>query len=297
MTRATGLESTGEDMGSSPDAATATAFAESWNRLPLGSAYGRAQFLEWFAPIDLDSIRGREVLELGFGNGSLLHHMASFGPARLAGVELGDTIETARRNLEHAAGVRVELHRGDLTRVDLGEFDLVYCIGVLHHLKDPDAGFASVLRHTRPGGRFHCWVYAREGNAVVRHVVDPLRRLSSRLPWWITKYGFALPLVVPYFAYAKALRWLLPAGAPSSLRALLPLHDYSLWIAEREFAFFHHVAFDQLVTPTTSYFPRSRIDSWLADPAIDEGSRYAIFRNGNSWKFGGIKRRDSLQEV
>jgi SAM-dependent methyltransferase len=273
-----------------PDATTAAAFAESWNRLPPGSAYSRAQFLEWFAPLDLASIRGKEVLELGFGNGSLLYHMASFAPARLAGVELGDTIETARRNLERASGTPAELHSGDLTRVDLGEFDLVYCIGVLHHLKDPDAGFASVLRHTRPGGRFHCWVYAHEGNAVIRHGVDPIRRLSSRLPWWLTKYGLALPLVLPYFVYAKALRSLSRAGAPAG-RSFLPLHDYSLWIAEREFAFFHHIAFDQLVAPTTFYFPRWRIDGWLAHPAIEPGSGYAIFRNGNSWKFGGVKRR------
>src|SRR5262245_9398866 len=134
------------------DVDTANAFAESWNRLPEGSAYTRAQFAEWMAPIELESLRGRDVLELGFGNGSLLYHAARCGPARLSGVELGDTLETARRNLGDVPGTRVELHRGDLTKVDLGEFDLVYCIGVLHHLKSPDAGFDSVLRHTRPGG-------------------------------------------------------------------------------------------------------------------------------------------------
>ncbi|MGH9332307.1 MAG: class I SAM-dependent methyltransferase, partial [Vicinamibacteria bacterium] len=255
------------------------------------SAYTRAQFLEWLAPLDPESFRGREVLELGFGNGSLLYHMASFAPSRLAGVELGDTLEVARENLEDVAGgERVELYRGDLTRVELGEFDLVYCIGVLHHLKDPSAGLASVLRHARPGGRFHCWVYAEEGNALVRNVIDPLRRVGSRLPWWFTKYGIALPLVIPYFAYAKLLRRLFPRGAPEALRRWLPLHDYSLWIAERELGFFHHVAFDQLVTPTTVYVPRAQVEAWLADASVEPGSTYVVFRNGNSWKFGGRMR-------
>lgn len=267
------------------DIETATAFAESWNRLPAGSAYTRAQFLDWMAPLESSSFRGREVLELGFGNGSLLYHMARFGPARLSGVELGDTLETARRNVGEVPGTRIELHRGDLTRVDLGEFDLVYCIGVLHHLKDPSAGFDSVLRHTRPGGRFHCWVYAREGNALIRSFVDPLRRVSSHLPWWLTKYGLAFPLVVPYFAYAKALRRL----APRALRPLLPLYDYSLWIGEREFSFFHHVAFDQLVARTTAYIPRAGVEAWLSDPRVEPGSSYIVFRNGNSWKFGGVR--------
>ena len=271
---------------SSPDTQTAAAFAESWNRLPQGSAYTRAQFLDWFAPVDPESIRGKNVLELGFGNGSFLYHMASFRQARLVGVELGETLDAARRNLKDV-DTPVELHRGDLTRIDLGEFDLVYCIGVLHHLKDPEAGFASVLRHTRAGGRFHGWVYAREGNAVVRYLVDPIRRVSSKLPWWMTKYVFALPLVVPYFVYAKFLRRLEGAGVSARF---LPLHDYSIWIAERDFSFFHHVAFDQLVTPTTFYFTRAHVEAWLSDPAVDPGSRYLVFRNRNSWKFGGVKR-------
>lgn len=279
---------------SSLDRETATAFAESWNRLPPGSVYTREQFLDWFAPLDPESFRGKDVLELGFGNGSLLVHMASYAPARLCGVELGDTLETARRNVEAVASpeTTVELHHGDLTRVDvdLGTFDLVYCIGVLHHLENPDAGFAAVLRHTRPGGAFHVWVYAREGNAVVRFLVDPVRRLSSRLPWWLTKYAIALPLVLPYFVYAKLLRGLWPEGAPRWLQPLLPLHAYSLWIASRGFGFFHHVAFDQLVTPTTVYLPRETVDRWLSHPAIEPGSTYVVFRNRNSWKLGGRKQ-------
>jgi hypothetical protein len=157
----------------------------------------------------------------------------------------------------------------------------------LHHLKDPAAGFASVLANTKAGGRFHCWVYAREGNAVIIWLVDPLRRVVSRLPWWFTKYLVATPLVVPYFLYAK-----LVAALPHvSWLQTLPLHQYSLWIAQREFAFFRHVAFDQLVTPQTVYVERTTVERWLAsDPRIAADSTYIIFRNGNSWKFGGLKK-------
>lgn len=272
-----------------PDVATARAFSESWNRLAPGSVYTREQFLDWLAPVDPESLRGKAVLELGFGNGSLLVHMASFGPSRLVGVELGDTEATARNNLKGYDFV--ELHRGDLTEIDLGEFDFVYCIGVLHHLREPTAGFRSMLRHTKPGGRFHGWVYAREGNAVVRYLVDPLRRVTSRLPWWLTKYAIALPLVLPFFVYAKLLKRMAPRGASKRLRKILPLADYSDWIADREFSFFHHVAFDQLVTPRTVYLTRTRVETWLADEAVAPDSRYVIFRNGNSWKFGGTKTR------
>ncbi len=272
----------------SPDAVTASAFSESWNHLSEGSAYTRSQFLEWFLPLDPEEFRGKSVLELGFGNGSLLVHMASFAPSRLCGVELGGTLETARRNLRDFPSV--ELYQGDLTQAELGDFGLVYCIGVLHHLQDPAEGFRAVLRHTEPGGRFHCWVYAREGNAIIRHVVDPLRRVTVRLPWWVTKYAVALPFVLPYFLYAKLMKALFPEGVPERAARFLPLAEYSLWIAERELGFFHHVAFDQLVTPRTVYISHDEVDRWLSAPDIEPESRYVLFRNGNSWKFGGTKR-------
>src|SRR5262249_50892914 len=65
------------------DARTAAAFAESWNRVGEGSVYTREQFLDWLAPIEPHEIRGRSVVELGFGNGSLLVHVAACGPSRL----------------------------------------------------------------------------------------------------------------------------------------------------------------------------------------------------------------------
>jgi SAM-dependent methyltransferase len=276
-----------------PDARTAAAFASSWNTVGEGSVYTREQFVDWFDPIDLTMVGGQSVLEMGFGNGSLLFHMGDYRPARLCGVEYGDTLEQTRRNLAHLPPKMLELHRGDLTVADLGTFDLVYCIGVLHHLDDPAAGFAAVVRHTRPGGRFHCWVYGAEGNGVVRYVVDPIRRVACRLPWWLTKYGVALPLSIPYFAYAKSVRALSEAPVPPPVHRMvdhLPLADYSRWIARRSFPFFHHVAFDQLVTPQTRYLSRADVDGLLRHPDVDPQSVYVIARNGNSWKFGGRRR-------
>jgi len=271
----------------SSDVGTADAFATNWNRVRAPSVYTREQFEDWFSPIEPGSLTGKSVLELGFGNGSLLYHVGKCSPSRLGGVELGDTLEKARQNLAFLPPGVLELHRGDLTKVDVGRYDVVYCIGVLHHLTDPSAGFEAVLRHTRPGGRFHCWVYAAEGNALVIRVVDPIRRFSSRLPWWVTKYGVALPLTLPYYVYAKTLRAL-----PGKLADELPLGQYSRWISERDLRFFHHVAFDQLVTPQTAYISRATVEGWLRHPDVEPGSTYLVFRNKNSWKFGGRRRTE-----
>lgn len=271
------------------DQRTADAFATSWNNLPAGSVYTRDEYADWMAPLTEADIRGHDVLELGCGNGSLLLHTADWGPRRLVGVDLGSSTSTARVNLQRAGFPNTDVQQADLTRYESDGFDLVYCIGVLHHLQKPEAGFAAVLRNVRPGGRFHCWVYAREGNGLVVALVEPIRKIASRLPWWFTKYAVATPLAVPFYIYAKALR----AVVGKRIHGLkgAPLRDYCLWIAPREFKFFRHVAFDQLVTPQTAYIKRDQIERWLSNaPDVEVSSSYIIFRNGNSWKFGGTRK-------
>ena len=138
------------------DQRTADAFATSWNNLPAGSVYTREQYAGWMTPLTEADIRGRDVLELGCGNGSLLLHTADWKPRRLVGVDLGSSVETARANLQRAGFTNAEIKQGDLTRFESKGFDLVYCIGVLHHLQEPETGFAFVMRNVRPGGRFQC---------------------------------------------------------------------------------------------------------------------------------------------
>ena len=275
------------------DNKTAAAFASSWNNLPSGSVYTSAQFEDWLAPIMRGDVAGRRVLELGCGNGSLLVHMVAWNPDTLVGVDLGDSVLSATENLRNTGHPHAEVVKGDLVEVRSQGFDIVYCIGVLHHLKEPEKGFHAVVANTRDGGQFHCWVYGKEGNALVRLVVEPTRIVASRLPWWITKYLIATPLVAPYYLYAKLLS-ATSKHAPQWLNHALkhlPLHDYSRWIATRDFPFFRHVAFDQLVTPQTRYISREEVQGWLdRQPRIVPGSTYVIQRNGNSWKFGGRTR-------
>jgi ubiquinone/menaquinone biosynthesis C-methylase UbiE len=266
------------------DKETADAFATSWNNLPDGSVYTREQFEDWFSPIGKKEVEEKTVLELGCGNGSLLTHLPKWRPQFIEGVDLGDSILSCKKNMYQTGFQSFKITRADLIDFESDGFDLVYSIGVLHHLKEPSAGFKSVVRNTKPGGKFHCWVYAKEGNWIIINMVDPIRRIASRLPWWITKYFVATPLVLPFFLYAKVV-------SKSKLFAQLPLHEYSCWIANREFSFFRHVAFDQLVTPQTTYISKETIETWLRDSEdVEENSSYLIFRNGNSWKFGGLKK-------
>lgn len=65
------------------------------------------------------------------------------------------------------------------------------------------------------------------------------------------------------------------------------MYQYSIWISKENFAFFRHMAFDQLIAYRTTYIRRSTIEAWLASyETIVKDTIYVIQRNGNSWKFG-----------
>lgn len=266
------------------DIKTASAFANSWNNLRHGSIYTYDQFVDWFAPINKGDVDGKTILELGCGNGSFILHLVNWQPKKIVGVDLGDSVISAKHNLSALNIDNWEIIQSDILNFISNGFDIVYCIGVLHHMTNPQKGFEAVLKNTKSGGRFHCWVYAKEGNGIIIWVVDPIRKIVSKFPWWITKYMIATPLVIPYFFYAKILKFINKYYALK----FLPLFQYSLWIAERNFYFFRHVAFDQLVTPQTTYICKENIIDWLTDERIEPSSIYITMRNGNSWKFGGI---------
>lgn len=267
------------------DLETAQAFASSWNNLPLGSVYTREQFEDWMAPLTQKDIEGKKVLELGCGNASLLVHMAQWKPSHLVGVDLGDSVISAKKNMAAVGDVSWSVEQADILRYREGGYDVSYCIGVLHHLKVPEEGFVSLVQNTKSGGKFHAWVYAREGNGVIVYIVDPIRKIVSHLPWWFTKYFVATPLVIPYFIYAKII-----SRFENNFVSKLPLYEYSRWISKREFSFFRHVAFDQLVTPQTAYLSKATLEEWLKNPLVDQSTTYVIMRNGNSWKFGGARK-------
>ena len=269
---------------STVDKGTANAFANSWNNLPLGSIYSKSQFEDWMRPLTETDIKGRSVLELGCGNASLMMHMVDWSPKYMEGIDLGKSVMVARENMRQTKFGNWKIKLLDIASYRSGGFDLVYCVGVLHHMKDPRLGFETLIKNVKRGGRFHCWVYGRDGNEIVILLIDPLRKIVSHFPWWVIKYLIATPLAVPFYFYAN----IVSKFKHRVFIKKLPFFRYCLWISKREFVFFRHVAFDQLVTPQTTYFDKKTIESWLSNNSrIDQISTYIISRNGNSWKFGG----------
>ncbi len=131
-----------------------------------------AQFALW---------RGRDVLEAGCG---IATDGAAFvrAGARYTGIDFSPTaLRLARRRFEMQA-LDGDFVEGSIVQLpfDDASFDLVYSIGVIHHIPDIEQAVSEFHRVLRPGGRAIVMVYHRT-SFNYRFTIMLLRRMLAAL--------------------------------------------------------------------------------------------------------------------
>jgi len=265
-------------LGAQPEetARTVARFGWQWKEFREHLPEYRESFLDWMKPLGESDFQGAIVLDAGCGMGRFASVAASLNARGVVALDLSESVEVA----QEVARARDNLHvvQADLLRLPVRRvFDLVYTLGVLHHLPDGEDGFASLLRCVRPGGRIHVWVYGREGNEWLLRWVDPVRRrVTSRIPpplLRILAWLVAAPLHLVLLAlYRNASR--------RSLR--LPYARYLTWLSRFPFRHTHQVVFDHLGAPIAHYYRREELAAWFERAGLDDVQ--ITSRNGNSWR-------------
>lgn len=125
------------------------------------------------------------ALDLGCGTGTNAITLAQHGWRVVAVDFVGRAIQTARRKARQA-GVDVEFHQGDVTRLEHieGPFDLVLDIGCLHSIPaDRRTAYVDTLtRLLAVDGTFLVYAFTNEsGQSSIGLTADDLDLLNSRL--------------------------------------------------------------------------------------------------------------------
>ena len=107
------------------------------------------------------------ILDAGCGTGVSTEYLVHLNPqARVTGIDLSaGALLVAKERCRRSGAERVEFHHLSLYDVVQlpGEFDLINCVGVLHHLPDPIRGLQALASKLASGGLMHIFVYAELG--------------------------------------------------------------------------------------------------------------------------------------
>lgn len=263
---------------------TAENFGAQWLEFDHVEEHHDQQFLDWIAPVTPEFLRGKAVLEGGCGKGRHTRAVAGWGARAVIGVDLSRAVEAAYRNTRDLPNVHII--QADIYRLPLRrEFDYAFSVGVLHHLPDPRAGFASLVRHVKPGGAVSAWVYGRENNGWIVHIVNPLReRVTSKLPM---RALYALSYLPAALLYLPLKLIYAPLGGTKLARFLF-YADYLRYISKFPFREIHNIVHDHLTAPVAFYIRREEFADWFAQARAKDVEIH--WHNRNSWRgYGTMK--------
>lgn len=258
---------------------TISDFGEQWVRYQGNEGYyGSLElFRDMCGPLlDPESLRGARVAEIGSGTGRIVMMLLAAGADRVVAVEPSDAFEVMVENTRDQAD-RIEYIKGPGEAIGADrDLDLVFSIGVLHHIKDPAPIVRAAYRALRPGGKMLVWLYGREGNESYLRFVEPLRRVTTQLPPPALS-GISHVLNAGLSLYIPLCR-VLP----------LPLAGYmNNVIGKFSRQKRHLVIYDQLNPELAKYYRRDEAEALLADAGFTDVRLH--HRHGYSWTVIGEK--------
>lgn len=264
---------------------TVAQFGKSWKIFDHVAPYHEAQFLEWIAPLGKNDFAGSDVFEAGCGKGRHTVIVSSFGPRRLVCADLSEAVFITGEKTK--GDPRVTLLRTDLKKLPVADtaFNVVFCVGVLHHLDVPAEGLKELWRILKPGGKLLLWVYAREGNGWIVHILDPVRKaVTSKIPARALRI-LALPLTAFLFILLKTLYG--PLGGWGRKESFLPYSSYLGSISHFPFREIDNIVVDHLCPEVAYYLSRADLEK-LFEP-LKPGSLQLRWHHKNSWTVVAVK--------
>jgi SAM-dependent methyltransferase len=258
-------------------------FSFSWRR--FSDIYKDPRdFLDWIRPRTPDFFRDKVVCDAGCGSGKHALFAADFGARDVIAFDLSPAVDVAFARTRGRPNIHVV--QADIYHLPFrADFDFVYCIGVLQHLPDAAGGFRALARLLKRGGAISVWVYGYEGTPFVRGVVDPLRKVVSRLPLGPV---FVLTLIPAgaFYLLSRLIYRPLSARPPTGrLSRALPMSAYFAYMSQFDFTYVFNSVFDQLIAPITHYFRRDEVEEWFRSAGLDRV--FLSQRNAMSWRATG----------
>ncbi|MFI5914795.1 class I SAM-dependent methyltransferase [Dactylosporangium sp. NPDC051541] len=235
-------------------ARTLDSFGYEWTTFDAERPEDEAFWQRYVADLDLSELDGRVGADIGCGKARYTRYTARHLRALVA-LDGSDAVTAAVHHLRDSPGTVVVRAQIDAMPLAPASFGFVSCLGVLHHLPDPRAGFERVAELLAPGGLLLVYLYSRPAGRGLRRAAlaaaTAARRVTVQLPFGLLR-GLCAPLSALLYA-----TFVLPARVPG-LRGL-PLAFYrgrpvrSLWLD----------TFDRLSAPIENRYTWKELEPWF----------------------------------
>lgn len=246
-------------------------FGYEWNKYNQIIPEYELQFLKWIFPLEKKDFKNKIVVDAGCGIGRNSYWPLIYGAKRLIAFDYDKrTVEVARKNLSNFKNA--EIFFQSLYDLNLkNKADIAFSIGVIHHLENPHLAIKKLVESVKKNGIILIWVYGYEGNELIFKYINPLRRITSRLPLKITNlvaYLFSIPL----YTYVKL--------SPQKSPYLKQLSKFRFWHT-------HSIVFDQLIPKIANYWKKQEALNLFKNKGLKDIRIHQV--NKNSWTVIGRK--------
>ncbi len=242
-------------------------FGHNWKKFNNLTELYEEQFIEWIKPLSENSFDGKKVLDAGCGIGRNSYYALDYGSEHVYAFDIEQsTVDIAKNNLSDFKNSTVFIDSiYELTNFNDESFDIVLCIGVIHHLSNPIKAVENLYQKVKKDGNLLIWVYGKEGNERLLMLLKPIRFFTSKLPYFVVAWIGKLMTLILYFI----------------LKILPTKSEY--WIRAKKMEFWHleQILIDQLIPKIAIYYSKAELKKLYMN--LNYSDLEINHTNQNSW--------------
>jgi SAM-dependent methyltransferase len=256
--------------GLNADDATIKGFGLEWSAFDQSKITNeelKSIFDGYFELIDLAKLPSDAVImDVGCGSGRWAQFAAKYCKVIHLVDPSIDALAVARRNLSDY--VNCEFHHASTENLPVADrsCDLVYSLGVLHHIPDTASGIKDCVKKLKPGAPFLVYLYYRFDNRPLWFrglwwISNLLRKLLSRLPFVMKRMMTDLVAILVYYPLARISKLVQRIGGDPANLPLSIYRDHSLYTMRTD-------SLDRLGTRLEHRFTRKEVKTMLESAGL-----------------------------
>lgn len=259
---------------------TSDSFGFEWEKFSEMRGEWRKNFNFYFEPTGKKFPKNNTALELGCGNGRHTFYASELFKDLIA-VDLSLAVDVAYSNNKNQKNVH--FIQTDIYNLPFEDkfFDFIFCIGVLHHLPNPEAGFKKLVEKLNNNGNILVYVYhsfsKKSFNFYLLSITNFFRNITTKLPHKLLfalcypiAFLSSLILVWPYkFFFKKIVKNNWPLGAYA---------DYSFFVMLND-------TFDRFSAPIENRYSKEQVLGWFNRASLKD----IKILGGFGWRVFGSK--------